>query len=122
AFRDRSGRTRSSAPLCRPVKHLEDPCAIHTCTPGLYTVLVMSSYVPAALRRHIRARFLDRCAYCLTAEALIAATFEIEHIIPRSAGGETVFDNLCLAYPTCNRYKAYRQAAVAPLPGHPAPL
>jgi 5-methylcytosine-specific restriction endonuclease McrA len=82
----------------------------------------MSIYVPADLRRRIRARFADRCAYCLTAEALIAAIFEIEHIIPRSAGGETVFDNLCLACPTCNRYKASRQAAVAPLLGHTVPL
>jgi hypothetical protein len=43
----------------------------------------MSIYVPAGLRRRIRARFVDRCAYCRTAEALIAAVFEIEHIIPR---------------------------------------
>src|SRR4029434_6530046 len=84
-------------------RYVQDPCAVHPCTPCKYTDLVMSLYVPAALRRHIRARFLDRCAYCLTAEALIAATFEIEHIIPRSAGGETIFDNLCLACPTCNR-------------------
>ena len=82
----------------------------------------MSTYVPAALRRRIRARFMDRCAYCRTAEALIAATFEIEHIIPRSAGGETVFDNLCLACPTCNRSKASRQTAVALLLGHTVPL
>jgi 5-methylcytosine-specific restriction endonuclease McrA len=82
----------------------------------------MSTYVPAALRRRIRARFVDRCADCRTAEALIAAIFEIEHIIPRCAGGETVFDNLCLAYPTCNRYKASRQTAVAPVLGHTVPL
>jgi hypothetical protein len=42
----------------------------------------MSPYVPAALRRRARARFVDRCGYCLTAEALIAATFAIEHIVP----------------------------------------
>jgi HNH endonuclease len=82
----------------------------------------MSTYVPADLRRRIRARFADRCAYCLTAEAFIAAIFEIDHIIPRSTGGETVFDNLCLACPTCNCYKASRQAAVAPLLGHTVPL
>lgn len=52
----------------------------------------MSTYIPAALRRRVRARFVDRCAYCLTAEVLIAAIFEIEHVIPRSAGGETVFE------------------------------
>jgi hypothetical protein len=82
----------------------------------------MSIYVPAALRRRIRAQFADGCAYCLTAEALIAATFEIEHIVPRSTGGETVFDNLCLACPTCNRYKASRQTAIAPLLGRTVPL
>lgn len=47
----------------------------------------MSTYVPAGLRRPIRARFVDRCAYCRTAEALIAAVFEIEHIIPRGVSG-----------------------------------
>jgi hypothetical protein len=47
----------------------------------------MSIYVPAALRRRIRAQFVDRCAYCRTAEALIAAVFEIEHIIPRGVSG-----------------------------------
>jgi hypothetical protein len=82
----------------------------------------MSIYVPVGLRRRIRARFVDRCAYCRTAEALVAVVFEIEHIIPRHAGGETVFDNLCLACPTCNRYKASRQTAVAPLLGHTVPL
>ena len=82
----------------------------------------MSTDIPVALRRRIRARFVDRSAYGLTAEALIAATFEIEHIIPHSAGGETVFDNLCLACPTCNRCKASRQTAVAPLLGHTVSL
>ena len=33
-----------------------------------------------------------------------------------------VFDNLCLACSTCNRYKASRQAAVALLLGHTVPL
>lgn len=74
----------------------------------------MSAYVPAELRRQVRGWFLDRCAYCRTPEALIVSTFEVEHIIPRSAHGETVFANLCLACPTCNRCKANRTAAVDP--------
>ena len=45
-----------------------------------------------------------------TAESLTVTTFEIEHIIPRSKGGETAFENLCLACPTCNRYKSDRLA------------
>jgi hypothetical protein len=42
----------------------------------------------------------------------MAVTFEIEHIIPVSADGQSVFENLCLACPMCNRYKANRQIVV----------
>ncbi|WP_446338212.1 HNH endonuclease [Coleofasciculus sp. G1-WW12-02] len=34
---------------------------------------------------------------------MTATTVEFEHIIPRSAGKETVFDNLCLADLICNQ-------------------
>lgn len=37
-------------------------------------------------------------------------TFEVEHILPRSLGGLTEFDNLCLACPSCNRHKSNRLA------------
>ena len=33
---------------------------------------------------------------------------------PRSAGGTTVFENLCLACPTCNRYKSDRTSVIDP--------
>ena len=66
----------------------------------------MSVHVSVDLRRQVRERFANRCAYCHTAEDLTVAIFELEHIVPRSAGGETVFQNLCLACPTCNRYKS----------------
>ncbi len=69
----------------------------------------MSAYISVELQRKIRDRFADCCAYCLTAESLTATTFEFEHIIPRSAGGETSLENLCLSCPNCNRYKANRQ-------------
>lgn len=68
----------------------------------------MSSYVSVKLRRSIRELFEGRCGYCQTAEALTADIFEIEHIVPRAVGGETVFENLCLACPSCNRYKSDR--------------
>jgi 5-methylcytosine-specific restriction endonuclease McrA len=45
---------------------------------------------------------------------LTVSTFEFEHIIPRSADGETVLENLCLSCPSCNRYKAQRQQASDP--------
>jgi HNH endonuclease len=75
----------------------------------------MSAYISVDLQRQIRNRFADCCAYCLTAESLTATTFEFEHIIPRSAGGETVVENLCLACPSCNRYKAALQTILDPV-------
>jgi hypothetical protein len=73
----------------------------------------VSAYVPTALRRQIRAQFAHHCAYCQTAESLTVAMFEIDHIISRSTGGETESHNLCLACPSCNRYKSDRQTGVA---------
>ncbi len=44
----------------------------------------------------------------------MAATFEIEHIVPRSSGGKTTIANLTLACPTCNRCKADQMHAIDP--------
>ncbi len=75
----------------------------------------MSAYIPVELQRQVRDHFANCCAYCRTAEALTVTTFEFEHITPRSAGGESVLENLCLSCPSCNRYKAQRQTATDPL-------
>ena len=52
------------------------------------------------------------CAYCQTAESLTVVTFEVEHILPRSLGGLTECDNLCLACPSCNRHKSNRLVGI----------
>jgi hypothetical protein len=82
----------------------------------------MSAYVPIELRRRLRQRFGDCCAYCRTAEHLTVVTFETEHIVPRAAGGETEFENLCISCPTCNRYKSDRSSAPDPLTGEEVAL
>lgn len=41
-------------------------------------------------------------------QSLQGATFHIEHIVPRSRGGETVLENLAWACPTCNLHKSDR--------------
>jgi hypothetical protein len=74
----------------------------------------MSAYIPAELQRVVRQRFGNCCAYCGTAEHLTATVFEFEHIVPRSAGGATSLDNLCLACPMCNRYKSDALSAIDP--------
>ena len=72
----------------------------------------MSAYVPDDVRRQVRDRYANCCAYCRAAEHLSVAIFEIEHIVPRSADGQTVLENLCLACPSCNRYKSDRTEAL----------
>ena len=68
----------------------------------------MSEYVSVELRRRVRAIFCVCCAYCQTDESLSVVVFEIEHIVPVSKGGATEFGNLCLACPSCNRFKSNR--------------
>ncbi len=82
----------------------------------------MSAYVASDLRRLVRDHFDDRCAYCQTAEHLTATQFEIEHVLPRAAGGDTTFDNLCLACPMCNRFKSAATSAVDPTSAAAVPL
>ena len=48
----------------------------------------MSDYIPVELQRQVKNHFANRCAYCQSSEDLTVAIFEIEHIIPRSAGGK----------------------------------
>lgn len=73
----------------------------------------MSEYVPVELRRRIRAAFCSCCAYCQTDESPSVVDFEIEHILPVSKEGATEFDNLCLACPSCNRFKSVRTHGTA---------
>ncbi len=42
------------------------------------------------------------------------ATFHLDHIVPRWAGGLTVFENLCLSCPFCNEFKSGKQRAQDP--------
>lgn len=82
----------------------------------------MSEYISVELRRKLSDQFEDCCAYCRSAAALIAINLEVEHIQPRVAGGLTNLDNLCLACPSCNRYKGSRQTAIDPESGETVPL
>lgn len=82
----------------------------------------MSGGVPSFLRRQVTAKAAGWCAYCRSAERLMGIAFEIDHITPISAGGETDVDNLCLSCPSCNRHKAARTQAYDPDSGELVPL
>src|SRR5262245_9317297 len=75
------------------------------------------TYIPKALRDRVAAQARHRCGYCLTAEAVVGAPMELDHVIPESLGGRTEEENLWLACSLCNDHKAGRIAALDPLSG-----
>ncbi len=59
-------------------------------------------------RQLIVARAGGACEYCRLLQAATGITFHIEHVLPRSQGGQTVMRNLALSCPGCNLAKAER--------------
>lgn len=63
------------------------------------------SRISPKIRKQIREEAKDRCGYCLSPQYLVPIIFEIEHIIPISAGGTDDEENLWLACGACNSFK-----------------
>jgi 5-methylcytosine-specific restriction endonuclease McrA len=76
-----------------------------------------SQRIAKRLRDQIADEARRRCGYCLTAEAVVGAPMEIDHIVPQSRGGPTTADNLWLACSLCNCHKGDRVAALDPETG-----
>lgn len=73
--------------------------------------------VPQRLRRLVLKRAGERCEYCGLSQAGQEATFHIDHVLPRAAGGRTTPDNLALACVSCSLRKEARRSAPDPLTG-----
>ena len=56
----------------------------------------MSDIAPM-LRDEVVFRAGSRCEYCQLSQVGQEATFHIDHVTPRAAGGKTISDNLALA-------------------------
>ncbi len=82
----------------------------------------MSIYIPQSLREQIRAADRQRCCYCLTTEANSGIPMTFDHILPVSKGGETSFENLCLACRSCNEFKSDITEAADPVTDEIVPL
>jgi CRISPR/Cas system Type II protein with McrA/HNH and RuvC-like nuclease domain len=67
--------------------------------------------IAASEEETVRIRAKHRCEYCRMHQSLQGAVFHIEHIVPRSAGGDDSFGNLALACPSCNLHKSNRVEA-----------
>ena len=57
------------------------------------------------LARSVRERAGGRCEYCRIPQVALPLPFQIDHIISEQHTGKTVFDNLALSCPHCNRHK-----------------
>lgn len=57
--------------------------------------------ISSSLRSQVEQRAGQRCEYCGLSQAGQAATFHIDHVMPRAAGGQTVIENLALACVSC---------------------
>lgn len=78
----------------------------------------MRNPLPSAQqRREVAKRANYYCEYCRCPEAYALQSFECEHIIPLSRGGESHLENLAWACGGCNRFKASRIQAVNPESG-----
>lgn len=76
-----------------------------------------SDHVPASVQRRVRERAGLRCEYCGIAQEHQEATFHIDHVPPRVAGGATAIENLALACVSCSLRKGPRREATDPESG-----
>lgn len=57
------------------------------------------------LKQKVAERGRHCCEYCLSQARFATQSFSIEHIKPRSQGGDTSLENLALACQGCNAHK-----------------
>ena len=65
----------------------------------------MANLVSAALRKIIWDRAGQRCEYCQLHEDDSGYTHQVDHVVSRKHGGQTILGNLALCCIVCNRFK-----------------
>jgi hypothetical protein len=74
------------------------------------------------LRQRVVAESRNQCAYCHTLTSITGARLVLDHITPEAAGGQAVWENLCVACHSCNEFKGVQVEAQDPLTDKRAPL
>lgn len=74
------------------------------------------------LHAEVIARSGNRCEYCGLSQIGQEATFHIDHVVPRAAGGSTTKENLALACVSCSLRKGAKQTATDAESGERVPL
>ena len=78
--------------------------------------------IPRSLQRRVAAESRNQCAYCHTLTSITGARPVIDHIIPEAEGGQTAWENLCVACHSCNEFKGAQVETQDPLTGEQVPL
>jgi hypothetical protein len=74
----------------------------------------MRPYVSPTLRQLVIKRAANCCEFCLIHQDDVPQQHEIDHLVARKHGGQTVAANLALTRLPCNRYKGSDQTAIDP--------
>lgn len=73
--------------------------------------------IPKVVRLQVMAEAGDRCEYCRTYSRITGMPLVMDHILPRSAGGDDERDNLAASCYRCNEFKGARTHAIDPATG-----
>lgn len=73
------------------------------------------SQINSNLRDRVRSQANHQCGYCHSQQKYVLGILEIEHIIPKAAGGSDDEENLWLACRLCNSYKGIQTEAKDPV-------
>ncbi len=78
--------------------------------------------IPENVRRQVSEEANHRCEYCKTSSRLTGTPLVIEHILPRSLGGNDERRNLAASCYRCNEFKGTKTHASDPETGQLVPL
>ncbi|MGI0495574.1 HNH endonuclease [Alkalinema pantanalense CENA528] len=78
--------------------------------------------IPQQIKQQVSERAGGCCEYCRSQRKFSPSSFEIEHIIPISRGGDDSLENLALACGQCNNHKSNKVSAIDPASGQIVPL
>jgi len=79
-------------------------------------------HVATQIKRIVISRARECCEYCYSQLRFTNLSFSIEHIIPKSQGGQTTLDNLALSCQSCNNHKYDKNMGLDTVSGQVVPL
>jgi len=74
----------------------------------------MPLHLSTDLRQQVMARAANGCEFCLIHQDDVSDAHEVDHLIARKHGGQSVAENLALTCLPCNRHKGSDLTAIDP--------